>query len=284
MSARIYSPLELARFREVQQLAYRCAVEVADGLAPGTTEKEAAARLGELLRDRGVSGFFHQPFAWFGDRTCFSGFRTPLDFFPSTKRLEAGTAAILDVAPIVGGYAADIGYSFACGSNPVLERACADLEGFRDLILERVRRGDTLGEIYRAVDDLLTDLGYRNCHRKYPFGVLAHRVYRQPIPGPLNRRVLGFGVASAAGLVGQAMMSRLPPAIADRLPRVRQGTPFCNVGPGSDRPPERGLWAFEPHIARDDVGAKWEELLVIDETGAYWLDDDLPHVRRWAAA
>jgi hypothetical protein len=97
----------------------------------------------------------------------------------------------------------------------------------------------------------------------------------------VNRRVLGFGVATAAGLLGQTIISRLPAMVSDRLPRVRQGSPFCNLGPGSDLRPEPGLWAFEPHIARDDVGAKWEELLVIDQDRAYWLDDDLPHVRRW---
>lgn len=31
------------------------------------------------------------------------------------------------------------------------------------------------------------------------------------------------------------------------------------------------------------VGAKFEELLVVTEDDAYWLDDDLPHVRRWQA-
>jgi hypothetical protein len=30
------------------------------------------------------------------------------------------------------------------------------------------------------------------------------------------------------------------------------------------------------------VGAKFEELLVVTPDGAYWLDDDLPHVRRQA--
>ncbi|MBA5845199.1 Xaa-Pro aminopeptidase, partial [Escherichia coli] len=29
------------------------------------------------------------------------------------------------------------------------------------------------------------------------------------------------------------------------------------------------------------VGAKFEELLVITDDDAYWLDEDLPHVRRW---
>ena len=78
--------------------------------------------------------------------------------------------------------------------------------------------------------------------------------------------------------------TRIPAAIAKRLPGVHQRTPFCNVGPGSDARPEPGLWAFEPHIARDDVGVKWEEMLLVDESGARWLDDDLPHVRRWRSA
>jgi hypothetical protein len=32
------------------------------------------------------------------------------------------------------------------------------------------------------------------------------------------------------------------------------------------------------------VGAKFEEILVVTEEDAYWLDDDPPHVKRWAAA
>lgn len=281
MTASTYTPIQLAKFREVQQLAYRSAQRVADELQPGVTEKDAAKRLGDLLEDAGVKAFFHQPFAWFGDRTSFSGFRTPLEFFPGNRRLEENMPAILDVAPILDGYAADIGYAFCLGEHPVLTQAIADLEEFRGLILERVNRGDSLGEVYRAVEDLLTDLGYRNCHRHYPFGVLAHRVYRQPPLAVANRRVLGFGATVAGGLLGQIAASRLPDAITSRLPRAKQGTPICNTGPGSEQQPEPGLWAFEPHIAKGEVGAKWEELLVVDDTRAFWLDDDLPHVRSW---
>jgi hypothetical protein len=282
VTASTYTPLQLARFREVQKIAYASAQDVADGLRPGVTEKEAASRLHDRLRARGVRAYFHQPFAWFGDRTCFAGFRTPLAFFPTSRRLEAGMAAILDVAPILDGYAADIGYAFSCGPNPLMAQLNADLQGFRDLILERVHRGNTLGEIYRAVEDLLTDLGYRNCHADYPFGVLAHRVYRQRGPRLANARVAGFGMQAAFGLLGQFVASQLPRAVLRRVPPLLQGSPFCNVGSGSHARPEPGLWAFEPHIAKGDVGAKWEELLVIDESRAFWLDDDLPHVRRWA--
>jgi Xaa-Pro aminopeptidase len=284
MSTHRLTPGELDRHREVQRLAYRCATEVAGELEAGVTETEAADRLGDALRRAGVRSFFHRPFAWFGDRTAFSGFRSPLDFFPQdTRRLQPGMAAILDVAPIVDGFAADIGYSFSLGDNAVLEQALQDLRYFRELVLDRVSRGDSLGEVYRAVEDLLADLGYVNCHRKYPFGVLAHRVDRAPRSTLLNHEVLGFSVAVAGDLIGKFVRARLPRSVTRRAPWVGASSPFCNVGPGSDRPPSPGLWAFEPHIARGAVGAKWEEMLVVDESGARWLDDDLPHVRRWRA-
>jgi hypothetical protein len=42
-----------------------------------------------------------------------------------------------------------------------------------------------------------------------------------------------------------------------------------------------GLWAVEPHVGYGGVGVKFEELLLVTDTDARWLDDDLPHVRRW---
>jgi hypothetical protein len=40
----------------------------------------------------------------------------------------------------------------------------------------------------------------------------------------------------------------------------------------------------EPHIGFRGVGVKFEELLVVTDGDAFWLDDDLPHVRRWRTA
>lgn len=284
MTASTYTFAELDRFREVQQLAYRCAEAIAEDLHAGITEKQAAGRLGDALRREGVAQFFHQPFAWFGDRTGFVGIHHPWQFFPTDRPLELGMAAILDVAPIVDGYAADIGYSFACGENPELERLQDDLCDFRTVIVDRVSTGESLAEIYRAVEDLLADKGLRNCHRHYPFGVLAHRVYHQPSVPLAQTSLLGFGLSAGVGLLGQMAISRAPAGLASLVPGLRQGSPFCNTGPGSSAPPEPGLWAFEPHVARGDVGAKWEELLVVEQRRAYWLDDDLPHVRRWQPA
>jgi hypothetical protein len=52
----------------------------------------------------------------------------------------------------------------------------------------------------------------------------------------------------------------------------------------SDHPPYPGLWAVEPHLGFRGTGAKFEEILVVTEGDAFWLDDELPHVTRWRAA
>ena len=101
-------PVDLAKFREVQQLAYAAAQAVAESLESGVTEKQAAQRIREYLLDRGVEDWFHTPFAWFGDRTAFRGFRLPLQFFPSNRALEEHMPFILDCAPVLDGYVADI--------------------------------------------------------------------------------------------------------------------------------------------------------------------------------
>jgi hypothetical protein len=222
------------------------------------------------LEAAGVDDWFHVPFAWFGDRTAFRHFHLPLQFFPTERRLLAGSPFILDVAPIVDGAAADIGYSGVLGHNEVAERLFDDLAVHRELILDLVRQRLPLRTIYESVDRLAAEQGYDNRHQQYPFGVIAHRL--GPLPRrPRNRVVAGFGVRSLCSLVRSAVVGR------------RRGwSPLWAGGRRSDHPPVPGLWAVEPHLGRGGVGAKFEELLVITEDDAYWLDDDLPHVRRWA--
>jgi len=72
-----YSDDEVAQIEASQRLAYDCAEEVAAEIEPGVSEIDAARRLGDLLRAHGVDEFFHTPFAWFGDRAGFRGFRSP---------------------------------------------------------------------------------------------------------------------------------------------------------------------------------------------------------------
>lgn len=261
--------IDLTRFKTLQRLAYDCAETIAGELRPGMTERQVAKQMKTWLLDHGVNDWFHQPFAWFGDRTAFRGFSgfNPR-FYPSGRVLELGMPFILDCAPVMQGAVADIGYSGCLGENPVQERLMDDLARHRELILKLIRQRESMAEVSRAVDRLCQQQGVEPRHKAYPFSVLAHQV------GPLAEKggfsVGRFGVRSVSWLVRAGIEGR------------RKGqSPLWSSARRSEHPPATGLWAVEPHLGLGPVGAKFEELLVITPDDAWWLDEDLPHVRRW---
>jgi Xaa-Pro aminopeptidase len=269
---------DLQGFRDVQQLAYRCAETIAAKLEPGITERQTAGLMKAWLLDHGVDDWFHQPFAWFGDRTAFRGavgFKqlggfNPA-FYPGPRKLEQNMPYILDCAPSVKGYTADIGYCSVVGENKILDRLMDDLLEYRVLILDLVKQRQTLAEVSRAVDRLCVKHGYDARHKAYPFEVLAHRVEKLTDDGKQKHASLfNFGVRNIRELVRDAVAGR------------KEGwSPLWSSDVRSEHAPTPGLWAVEPHLGFRNVGAKWEELLVVTEDDAFWLDDDIPHVRRW---
>ena len=274
-------PEALERHREAQALAYRCAETVGAGLEAGVTEREAARRMRRFLRDNGVEDFFHIPFAWFGERTAFRSLRgpwTPLHFFPTNKRLEDGMSYVLDCSPVVDGYVSDIGYSGVLGENRIFEALMRDLAEYRTLIPERIKAGDTLAEVYAAVDTLIARQGYESRHKVYPGRVIGHQVgylgRRRAVSNLMvGRYAFGFGLRTLETL-GREIITE----------GMKGRSPLWAGGRTSRHAPTPGLWAVEPHIGFRNVGVKFEELLVVTEDDAYWLDDDLPHVRRWQSA
>lgn len=291
MSKETYTSQDLAKHKRAQQMAYDAVEAVEKNLYEGITEKEAAAMIEAWLRDQGVSRFFHHGFAWFGDRTAFRGFDKVDDrfsltsllnpalphfgkqFMPSNRKLKKGDAVILDVAPVVDGVAADIGYSCSLpgDESEKLHQARMDLEPYRQLILDLVLAEKTQAEIYKAVDKLIAEQGYENVHSYYPGGVLAHKVGKYPLADLPLPEIMGFDMQSLFYLGAHS--------IKEAIDGATNKSPLW--GPHSHQPCEPGLWAVEPHIGKGPVGAKWEELLVVTENGAHWLTDDLPHVRYW---
>ena len=267
------TPEALERHREAQALAYRCAETVGAGLEAGVTERQAARRMRVFLRDNGVEDFFHIPFAWFGERTAFrpqKGPWTPLHFFPTNKRLEEGMPYVLDCSPVVDGYVSDIGYAGVLGTNRIFEALMRDLGEYRGLILERIKAGDTLSAVYAAVDTLIARQGYESRHKVYPGRVIGHQVGHLSRRRNMGRYAFGFGLRTLETL-GREIVTE----------GIKGRSPLWADGRASRHVPTPGLWAVEPHIGFRDVGVKFEELLVVTEDDAYWLDDDLPHVRRW---
>jgi len=268
-----FSPAELDRFRHYQRASYAVLEGVAADLRVGETEKDVARRLRKRFHEQGVHHYFHVPVALFGERTAYPGDFGQLGALPTDQRLERGMPVVLDAAPIYQGYTVDTSLAVAFGDNPRQRELLAALRPLRELILTRVRERATFRSIAREVDDEIRRLGYENCHRKHIAFVLGHRVTRVPDTWLHRRRIWGLGVEQAGYFIGKTIG-------AQRF--GGDGSPNWNHTRSSDHAPTPGLWAVEPHLGKDGVGAKFEEILVITQQDAHWLDEDgLPHHRAW---
>ncbi len=269
---REFSPAQLERFRAAQRASYAILEETAAALGPGASERETTTRMLQAFRKLGVRSYFHLPVALFGARTALPGRWRTRDFWPTHTRLREGDAVILDVSPIVDGFLVDTSYSTRLGENADHHRMLLDLAPFRDFIAARVRTGAPFREIAIETDSRIRALGYENRHQAHLEEVLGHRAVRirRPTPGWVFDK--GFDVQTVGWFAMHTVAARQG---------LWQFSPNWNALPASAHAPWDGLWAVEPHVGKGDLGAKWEELLVIQRGEVRWLDDDTPHTRYW---
>jgi hypothetical protein len=166
---------------------------------------------------------------------------------------------ILDAAPYIDDMVVDVTATFACGNSPELARLLTDLAAIKELILERARSATSPRDIYAAVEQEAAARGCRTCHGLIPFGPLAHRVDRGRLP-ELGPRLGGVDLATLAALGAGELLARVP--------ALRSSSPLWTA---STRGSLVGVWSVEPHIARGDIGAKFEQLLVVTDDSAAWL-------------
>ncbi len=282
-----YSVADLDRFRRVQRLAYEIALKVETQLQQGITEVEACTLIAAAQAQYEVIQVFHDPYVLFGKRTVLRsgaehddapGFVTPghvpNELVPTSQVLSDGAPVIIDLAPVAHGVASDVAYSCVLGTNHVFEELDAGLARIRSFLQERIASRRSMLSIYHELDERLAARGWESCHHRQADRALGHLVFPlehetdRPTPLP------GWGAVAA-----EKMLEAGIEALDNRT-----CYPLWNDSSFTDYPATPGLWAIEPHIGRDGVGVKFEELLVVTEDDAYWLDDDLPHVRRWSAA
>lgn len=248
-----------------QGLARRVIHDVSRTLRPGDTERGVVERLEAAFARAGVRGWLHTPYAWFGDRTRFSGFEHwEPDALPTARRLEEGDPWILDAAPFVDGQPADYALSGCLGrdtpDHAALREALARLK--RDL-LEAVRREPSGRAVFDWVGARARSGGSDTVHDLYPGAALGHSL--DVLPQGLERlpRVgRGFQIPLIAGYALALLRHRFA------------GEPWPILGPQDGEPP-RGLWAVEPHLGRGATGAKFESILLVDGDETRWLDPEL---------
>jgi hypothetical protein len=268
-----FSTAELDRFRELQRRSFAILEGAGADLKEGATEREVAHQLVLKYREAGASDFFHLPVALFGGRTALPGDFTIRDFFPRKVALRDADSVILDASPIFDGFMVDTSYSFCCGENAAHRRMMKSLSQYRQSVLRAVNAGERFAAIAAAVEASMRAGGYEPVHAKHPGKVLGHRAVKRARL-PFTWRIKGFDGLSLSWFI---LTSRAAEA------GLRREDPLWNAGATSDHPPHDGLWLVEPHAGAGDVGAKWEEILVIENGRARWLDDEPPHVRQWRA-
>lgn len=267
---------QLDRFKQLQRRAFTTLEEIGATLRAGESELEVARRMRHAFASQGVRSYFHVPVALFGGRTAYPGKFGQLEALPTARQLQDGDAVILDAAPVFDGYMTDVSLAVpGAGEQSTFAEADTLLRELRALILTRTRERRSMREIAREVDGVIVARGFENCHKKHIGMVLAHRMAQVGPAWLARRRIWGLSPLPVGWFFWRSYRSfRSNPQLTPNWNHTRQ----C------DCPPQPGLWAMEPHVAHGELGSKFEEILVVTESDAYYLDDDLPHHRRWAAA
>ncbi|TGL61378.1 M24 family metallopeptidase [Leptospira sarikeiensis] len=265
-SIKIPSKEEKEGFLKAQRLAYQCVTEVEKEIREGWTEKQAAKRMDMFLRDHGVKVFLHRPFAWFGEHARFDGYKRFTQFHPSKRILKENESFILDVSPVVDGYIGDIGYSSSLTQNSELDSGMRYLMKLRSEIPKYFASSMSSSEIWWKIDQDAKQSGFDNVHSLYPFAVLGHRVYKVHLP-KISFPLLPISFASWFSLQGsfEFLSHKVLPEL---LTPDHEGEKI-------------GLWAIEPHLGRGKTGFKFEEILVVEKDKVYWLDEEVPHVKKY---
>ncbi|MFT5572104.1 MAG: Xaa-Pro aminopeptidase [Cryomorphaceae bacterium] len=267
-----FSLPELEQFRDLQRLSFSILEKTAAQLVGGESEKEVAHALVNDYRKEGADSFFHLPVVLFGERTALPGDWSLGKFFPKSKTLAKGDSVILDSAPLFSGYLVDTSYSFCFGENIVHQQMMSHLAKYRDSVPAAINAGASFKQVADTVLSNMYAVGYEPAHTKHPGEVLGHRAIKTPNM-PFNLRLQGFDAVSLTWF-------KFKDSLAQR--GLGRRSPLWNSMKSSDHPAHDGLWLVEPHAGMDKVGAKWEEILVIEDGQARWLDDSAPHIRQWS--
>ncbi|MFI5778929.1 M24 family metallopeptidase [Nocardia sp. NPDC051570] len=262
-SANLLTAGEVEGFRRAQRLSFTCAQAAAKEMRPGWTEARTGQWMIEWLYDHGVKTMLHKPIAVFRERSIASDG----EWGPVTQgtgaTLRETDVVILDCAPVVDGYTGDIAYTATVGHDPAVEQAQDFLARLRAEIPQHFADPELARGVFEWVDDEIRAAGYGNAAAGYPENVLGHRVYHHGrlndrLPWFLPERAVGYVLSwHGLGFLGTQIRRMVFPEV---------------LGP-KHRGPKTGIWAIEPHVRADGFGAKFEELLVVEENRAYWLDD-----------
>lgn len=256
--------LRLKEYLIAQKKTKSVLKDVAKNAFVGITEKELAKNLQHKLEKAGAISFFHYPVVWFGSRTGLLKANKKTNPFPQERRLKAEEIFILDVAPIFkNGIVVDSSTTSSIQNSTFLQE-CAELKKeLKENIPKWVSNEMNINDICTKSYDLMSTSGFKSCQKRYLFSAFGHRLFSS---SPLTKKpFIGLSIGSAIKLFGKAALSKICPAVE---------YPFWNESGHCAKPPNIGIWSIEPHFAKDNLGFKWEEILVVNGKETSWLSEE----------
>jgi Xaa-Pro aminopeptidase len=145
----VKSPLELECVRRAAEIVDAAFTEIQEYVRPGRTELQIAARLGQLMADRGGEEAAIRtmvsagPLVWCKTHAA-----------PTSRPVEDGDVIYMDACGVVNRYHVDLCRTFAVGSDHPGARALLEqTAGSVAAVQETVRPGDPLDVAQRAAED-----------------------------------------------------------------------------------------------------------------------------------
>jgi Xaa-Pro aminopeptidase len=152
---------EIVMMRQATAMADSAIARVGEALAVGMTEAEAVG-IGEMELRR-LGSEYH--WAVTGSTEAASGYRTAYPMCgttqPTDKILQAGDNVIVDFHPLYRTFMSDLSHNFILGKPGRQQQKLADVYlSAAETLVSRLKAGSTVGEVWDAVNDNLTQSGY----------------------------------------------------------------------------------------------------------------------------
>jgi len=162
----VKEPEEIERIRRSARAAAAGMKAAIRAVKPGATESQVAAEAERAMRYDGAEEFY-RTYVSSGPRTNIA------HGLPTNRRIQAGETVMIDLAPIVNGYSADLCRTIVAGKPSGEQQAAYDLylKAQRETIA-RVKAGADLAELEKGFQAALRQPG----HEKHVFGPPIHGV------------------------------------------------------------------------------------------------------------
>jgi len=157
----IKDPEEIMMMKQATAMADSAIALVGESLAVGMTEAEAVG-IGEMELRR-LGSEYH--WAVTGSSEAASGYRTAYNMCgttqPTDKILQAGDNFIVDFHPLYRTFMSDLSHNFILGKPTREQQKLADaFLSAAETLVKSLKAGNTIGEVWHAVNNNLTQSGY----------------------------------------------------------------------------------------------------------------------------